>query len=476
MNLVAVEKQITDQTKLKEKINQLDKGLEQEFSDKLEICKDLSRILVSFQGNKSRPSYRWYKYKEGFSASLIDYFLNENNLNSGTILDPFAGSGTTLFVASERGLRADGIEILPISQQIIKKRKVLETEFTEQDILDLQNFVAERTWQKTDEKIFLNELRITRGAYPTNTKDEIEKFLAAIQKVKSKKVRDALEFALFCILESISFTRKDGQYLRWDDRSGKRAEVKKPFNKGIIRDFSSAIAEKLKEIIEDLRNKEIGGLFKEEKKRGAINLFEGSCLFVMPSLFSDFYDGLITSPPYCNRYDYTRTYALELALLGVDEKGLVDLRQRMLSCTVENKAKDLLGIKPKWQKAVAAADRQELLQTILEYLKIEKEEKRLNNDGILRMVRGYFYEMACVIQESARVLKRNAPLIMVNDNVRYAGISISVDLILSDFAKDLGFEVEKILILPNGKGNSSQQMGEHGRVSLRKCVYVWRKV
>ena len=91
------------------------------------------------------------------------------------------------------------------------------------------------------------------------------------------------------------------------------------------------------------------------------------------------------------------------------------------------------------------------------------------------MVRGYFYEMACVIAECARVMKSGAPLLMVNDNVRYAGASISVDLILSDFAEKLGFRVENILILPNGKGNSSQQMGEHGREVLRKCVYVWRR-
>jgi len=64
---------------------------------------------------------------------------------------------------------------------------------------------------------------------------------------------------------------------------------------------------------------------------------------------------------------------------------------------------------------------------------------------------------------------------MVNDNVRYAGVSISVDLILSDIARTIGFEVEQILILPIGKGNSSQQMGLHGRDQLRKCIYVWRK-
>jgi hypothetical protein len=147
----------------------------------------------------------------------------------------------------------------------------------------------------------------------------------------------------------------------------------------------------------------------------------------------------------------------------------------MLSCTVENRAKDLLSINPKWSTAIKAADHQGLLQAILSYLDWCRDVSILNNNGIARMVRGYFYEIACVIYECSRVLKAGAPLIMVNDNVRYAGASVSVDLILSGIAERLGFTVENILVLPNGKGNSSQQMGEHGRDVLRKCVYVWRK-
>jgi DNA modification methylase len=196
----------------------------------------------------------------------------------------------------------------------------------------------------------------------------------------------------------------------------------------------------------------------------------------MPKLANREYDAIITSPPYCNRYDYTRTYALELALLGVDERAFGNLRQRMLSCTVENRAKDLLSINPNWQAAIDVADGQALLQAILAYLEQQRTSGELNNNGIPRMVRGYFYEMACVIAECARLLKKNAPLIMVNDNVRYAGASISVDMVLSAFAEQLGFQIENILVLPNGKGNSSQQMGEHGRATLRKCVYIWRKV
>ena len=91
------------------------------------------------------------------------------------------------------------------------------------------------------------------------------------------------------------------------------------------------------------------------------------------------------------------------------------------------------------------------------------------------MVKNYFKEMAMIIFEIVRLLKPNAPFVMVNDNVRYQGIHIPVDLILSDFARNAGLEIEKIWVLPQGKANSSQQMGIHGREELRKCVYIWRK-
>jgi hypothetical protein len=163
-------------------------------------------------------------------------------------------------------------------------------------------------------------------------------------------------------------------------------------------------------------------------------------------------------------------------MLGVDETGIAALRQEMLSCTVENREKDILSINSAWAKPLIICKEQILLQKILEYLNFKKTQKKLNNNGIPRMVKGYFHEMACVLYELYRVLAPNGEVIMVNDNVRYAGASISVDLLLSEIASLLGFQIEEISILPIGKGNSSQQMGEHGKVALRKCVYRWRKV
>ncbi len=447
----------------------------QHFKDKLVLQTSLSRSIVSFQANKTRAVYRWYKYKEAFSASLIEHLLHKYNINKGRILDPFAGSGTALFVANAQGMIADGIELLPIGQQIIVTKKLLESEFTEADFNTLKKWLKDQPWKQSKIRSLIQELRITRGAYPERTREAIEKYLGACQQ-ENKQVQAVLRFALLCVLESVSYTRKDGQYLRWDYRSGRQVG-KKPFDKGLILDFEEAVSNKIEEIIHDLRPKQKQlGFFHNENLEGSISLYEDSCLEIMLTLPDSIYDAIITSPPYCNRYDYTRTYALELALLDIDEKGLSKLRQQMLSCTVENREKDLLRINPRWETAISAADQQELLQSILKYLYDQKEIGRLNNNGIPRMVKGYFYEMACVIAECSRVMKPGTPLFMVNDNVRYAGAGISVDMILSNIAEKLGLYVENILVLPNDKGNSSQQMGEHGREPLRKCVYVWRKV
>jgi DNA modification methylase len=458
-----------------EQIERLDRNLEDYFRDKFMVQTSLNRQLVSFQANKSRPVYRWYKYKEGFSAGLMEHLFAKYHISSGRMLDPFAGSGTSLFVASDLGLDADGIELLPIGQQIIYTKQVIEAQITQEDLAELQRWIEVGEWRYSEDRVEILELRITRGAYPDRTRDLIERYLGAIQH-EPPAAQTILRFALLCVLEEVSFTRKDGQYLRWDHRSG-RKQGNRQFDKGEIFDFEQAITRKLSEILADLTLTPLQpSLFQNgHGEHGDIRLLSGSCLEIMPHLDTETYDAIVTSPPYCNRYDYTRTYALELALLGVDEQELLKLRQAMLSCTVENRTKDLLSMNPSWQAAVDAADSQELLQAILAYLDHQRKIGVLNNNGIPRMVRGYFYEMACVIAESARVLKPGAPLLMVNDNVRYAGASISVDMILSALAERLGFVIENILVLPGGKGNSSQQMGEHGRESLRKCVYVWRK-
>ncbi len=458
-------------------IDNLDRALIQSYPETLVTDNALTRKLVSFQANKDRAYYKWYKYKEAFSADLVVYLLSKYNVLKGKILDPFAGSGTALFACAGLGYDSDGIEVLPIGQKIITAN-VLARGAKRQNISDsLEKWLIQKPWNTDGEIKDFQILRITAGAYPKDTHRKIGRYLSVLDQ-QPPKTREILLFALLCVLESISYTRKDGQYLRWDYRSGRR-NGKRPFDKGRILPFDEAIASKLDEIRRDMAigddDNSLFSSMQDDIPPGHVNLLNGSCLDVLPKLESGVYSGIMTSPPYCNRYDYTRTYALEHALLGVGEVELAKLRQAMLSCTVENRAKKLLALHGGWQTAVDTCDNMPLLQGILTYLDEKKAKKELNNNGIARMVRGYFYEMACVIQECYRVLDKDGVMFMVNDNVRYAGASISVDTILSKVAQDLGFRVEKILVLPQGKGNSSQQMGKHGQRPLRKCVYVWRK-
>lgn len=459
-------------------IEQLDKKLFEQYQDKVILQPLLSRQLVSFQDSKNAPAYRWYKYKEAYSARLVEWLLATYNIQAGTVFDPFAGTGTTLFASAASGLNAEGIELLEIGQEIIFTRLLLEKHCTAPDRERLRVWQTQTPWRESAEKVHLNTVRITENAYPEETLSAIELFVAAI-KQENERVQRILRFALLCILESISFTRKDGQYLRWDYRSP-RTLSGKPFNKGEILTFDHAMTEKLGEILADTDtgdSNKLPELFTKvvSAVKGEIRLLAGSCLEILPTLPDNSYAAVITSPPYCNRYDYTRTYALELALLGTDEMRLKELRQTMLSCTVENREKDLLVINPAWANALDIAQNHELLQAVLCYLEVQKSSNVINNNGIPRMVRGYFLEMVCVIAECFRTMQSGGTLFMVNDNVRYAGVSISVDLILSDIARQIGFTIREILVLPIGKGNSSQQMSAHGREALRKCVYVWEK-
>jgi len=81
-------------------IDRLDQALAQHFSGKFVVQTALTRSLVSFQANKARPVYRWYKYKDAFSAALVEYFLRQYKIERGVLLDPFAGSGVALFAAT----------------------------------------------------------------------------------------------------------------------------------------------------------------------------------------------------------------------------------------------------------------------------------------------------------------------------------------------------------------------------------------
>lgn len=448
------------------------------YADALEVIPALTRSLVSFQANKHTPFYRWFKYREGFSSELVGYFLNvfrPGNKKVPQLLDPFSGAGTSLTTSAKAGWHATGIELLPVGATAIRARLAaiyVDANAFLKQIVRLESFKLDRS---SANGYRFPHITITDRAFSEETEEAISAFIAFLDSIDDETVRLLFHFACMSVLEDISFTRKDGQYLRWDTRSGRRFAG--DFNKGTVYPFRQAITGQLHLMYEDIKRRKVNAFARQ------VDLIEGSSLEQLPELESNKFDLVVTSPPYCNRYDYTRTYALELAFLNHGENDIKRLRQTLLSATVENKSKKTSladqyakrGQTERFDLAVSAFENQAALQEVLRLLYGAKDKGELNNNNIPNLVENYFFEMGFIIYELARVLAPGGHVVMVNDNVQYHGEEVPVDLILSDFASSAGLTVKKIWVLPKGKGNSSQQMGIHGRKELRKCVYIWSK-
>lgn len=170
-------------------------------------------------------------------------------------------------------------------------------------------------------------------------------------------------------------------------------------------------------------------------------------------------DAVITSPPYLNRYDYSRTYSLELLLLFAEDfAALRQVRHSLLRSHIESRP------------AVTDDVHLPALNEILANL----APKRLNNPRIPVMVKGYFEDMNRVIGEMHRLLKPGGRVALVVANARFEGELTPVDLLLSELAERSGFVTEQIWAT-RYKGNSSQQMGRYGRVPVRESIVFWRK-
>lgn len=468
------------------------RNIEDRYSGRLELTEKFNRQSVSYQLSKKAVLHSWLKYKEGFSADLVNILLDEMGAQEGDlVMDPFLGSGTTALVCQMRGINSIGYDILPTSSVAISAKSAVY-EYDVEEIRRLLNAV-EALVVPDDYDRRTPYIPITEYAYP----EETEKYLAYIsewidEEDYSDLSKNLIKLCIINSLERCSFTIKSGQYLSWDSRSlkvqlanekrsreGKKLIPKKTVREEIER-IDQVIVEELRHCIEDIVS--IQGV-AENVPNAEIEYINDSVLFNLPEMNDGILKGVITSPPYCNRYDYTRTYALELVYLGLDDNKIKDLRQKLLSCTVESKSKKSMleqyyisiGAQERYEYILRVISENGSLNEILHALNERKNHGDLNNNGIIRMVEGYFTELAFVYAELYRTCQTGAMVAFVNDNVRYGGEVIPVDFISSSLAEQFGFEVEKIYCLKQQKGNSSQQMAKFGRVPLRKSITIWRK-
>lgn len=466
--------------------------LEKKYESILEVTKKFDRKSVSYQLSKKDTLHSWLKYKEAFSADLVNTLLDDMGVAAGdTVMDPFMGSGTTALVCQMRGINSIGYDILPISQvSIAAKSNVMKY-----NIFEIQKLIDEffNLTMPDDYSGRTPYITITNAAYPEYN----EKFIQfANEWISDSTFSDAAKnlFTLCVInsLERCSYTSKSGQYLSWDSRSKKIIEANiqreragkkllpQHYCRKIVENVKNAIGEELLHVLSDIKMIQSNCCTESQAK---VYFKQNSALFELPQVQDEFLKGVITSPPYCNRYDYTRTYALELVYLGIGEETIKEMRQSLLSCTVESKPKisalrnhyEEIGALDRFEYIISTLKSNAAFQEILKALEIRKAHGDLNNNGVIRMVEGYFTELAFTFAELYRTCKKGSMVAFVNDNVRYGGEVIPVDYLSTNFAEQFGFTPIKVYCLKQQKGNSSQQMKKYGKVALRKSITIWKK-
>lgn len=396
------------------------------------------RRLVTYVPNKGLPRYNWFKYKEGFSRELVVKLLHGFGLQKGdTIYDPFLGSGTALLAAKEFGINGVGTDMLSTAVFVAKAKL---TDWPDLDLL----LEAVRKLMATpfrEPQADFPDVRIVNLAFGKETQREILFFKEEIERFEPA-VRDFLMLGLLTILESVSNTSKDGQFLRLVEK--------------VVPPVRDALRSVLTKMVGDLSELQ---MFGPSGRSRALVLQADAREACLPKRFLGKIDAIVTSPPYLNRYDYSRTYALELCLLDVKSHAeMVGVRHSLLRSHVESR-----------EHAGKEID----LPALDEILR-EVRSKPLNNERLPVMIQGYFEDMNLVIRNLAAYLKPDGPVALVVANAQFNGESVPTDLMLCELAECHGFTTEAVWIT-RYKGNSSQQMAVYGRRPVRETIVFWRK-
>lgn len=251
----------------------------------------------TFAGNKSRPIHRWVPWIAGFSSDFVKSAIDKYLPRTGTILDPFAGVGTTLVDAILSGHNAVGFEINPYAALACRVKALayqIAPDELQEEIFGFRKFCAAKMLNGYTPTSLPPEGFKTRSDFYSPS--VLRKVLIAqdfIQSIKKDRLKDIFRLAFGSTMVSYS-------NYSYEPSLGRRVSA----GKKEIHDFpvEQALLEKLKQMAEDviwLKER----LAHRPKRVEIYNDSFFSCQKYMPAGLAHL---IITSPPYLNNYHYNR--------------------------------------------------------------------------------------------------------------------------------------------------------------------------
>jgi DNA modification methylase len=387
-----------------------------------------------------RKFHDWYRFVLSYPPHLVRDYIEDFGLTSDDLLlDPFSGTGTTILEAKIQGIPSIGIEANPVAHfagsvktswdvDIDQLKKITEKVRTEVTKTFKREGISD---QPSEENLAFGNLKgfneeqanviLTDSISPL----PLHKCLTLLQSINKHKKTPFYQYLALALANAAVYEFSN---LRFGPEVGV-GKIKVDY--AVLESWYSQISK----MISDLESK-VG----MESVRA--NIILNDAREVGSLLAPNSISAVITSPPYPNEKDYTRTTRLESVLLGFinNKKELQTFKRGLLRSNTRGVYKgdtdDLYVANfPEIQKIASDIE--------LRRLELGKDsgfEKLYHT-----VTKLYFGGMAKHLTELKKVLKPGAQLAyVVGDQASFLRVMIRTGHLLGEIAESLGYELVRI--------------------------------
>jgi DNA modification methylase len=391
---------------------------------------------------EDHPVHQWYRFVLSYPPHLVRTYLERFSLNAeDRVLDPFCGTGTTVVECKKQGVPSVGVEANPMAHFAsrtkadwtpdpdgLRRHATLVAERTlralQQDGVDDQPSFGAATVDPAALQTLSPELSglLLTGSMSPLPLHKVLTLLNGLRACCDERYAAheqlALAKALVFGISNLQFGPEVGVGPRKAD-----APVVAIWLAGV-----QAIADDLTVV------QSLGG--------AESTVWLGDSRQVVSTLPPNSVSAVITSPPYPNEKDYTRTTRLESVLLGfIQSKD--DLRALKRSL-VRSNTRGVYKLDDDDQWVTEHAEIQRIAQAI-EARRLELGKTSGFERMYARVTKLYFGGMAQHLAELRAALRPGAHLAyVVGDQASYLRVMIRTGQILADIASSLGYQVESI--------------------------------
>jgi len=382
--------------------------------------------------SEDRPVHEWYRFVLSFPPHLVRDYLDRFQVETDqTVLDPFCGTGTTLVECKKLGIASIGVEAHPMPHfaSAVKTDWGLDPD----GLLGHAKSVA-----------CAARRRIRRIGADSDDHKALRRLPAESQRLLLKDSISPIPLHKSLVLLDKISEFLDPRYRRHELLALAKALVTDIGNlhfgpevgvRGWKED-APVVSSWLKYIgwmAEDLRR-------LQEKAGVPSKACRHDSREIAAALEPRSVDAVITSPPYPNEKDYTRTTRLESVILGFvrDRKELRGLKEGLLRSNTRNVYK--ADEDDQWAKGFPEIQR---IAKAIEKRRVELGKTSGFERLYHRVTKLYFGGMLRHLKELKTVLRPGARLAyVVGDQASYLRIMIRTGELLAEIAESLGYEVE----------------------------------